>query len=102
VRPLPSPADGAVRRIDAYRIGLASVVLGAGRSRKEDAVFPGVGLSLLRTQGEPVLRGEPLALVHGQSEAAVGQALALCAQAFEIGPEAPGPGARVLEEMGSP
>jgi len=102
VRPLPSPADGAVRRIDAYRIGLASVVLGAGRSRKEDAVFPGVGLSLLRTQGEPVRRGEPLALVHGQSEAAVGQALALCAQAFEIGPEAPGPGARVLEEMGSP
>jgi pyrimidine-nucleoside phosphorylase len=102
VRPLPSPADGAVRRIDAYRIGLASVVVGAGRSRKEDAVFPGVGLSLLLKQGEPVRRGEPLALVHGQSEAAVEQALALCAQAFEIGPDASLPGARVLEEMGTP
>ncbi len=102
VRPLPSPADGAVRRIDAYRIGLASVVVGAGRSRKEDVVFPGVGLSLQRTQGEPVRRGEPLALVHGQTEAAVGQALALCADAFEIGLDASLPGARVLEEMGTP
>jgi pyrimidine-nucleoside phosphorylase len=102
VRQLASPADGVVRRIDAYRIGVASVVVGAGRSRKEDAVFPGVGMTLLRVQGETARRGEPLALVHGQSEAAVEQALALCAQAFEIGPDAIGPGARVLEEMGSP
>lgn len=102
MRPLPSPGDGAVRRIDAYRIGVASVVLGAGRSRKEDAVFPGVGVSLLRKQGEPVRRGEPLALVHGQSEPAVEQALALCAEAFEIGPDACAPGAPVLEEMGTP
>jgi pyrimidine-nucleoside phosphorylase len=102
VRPLPSPADGVVRRIDAYRIGVASVVVGAGRSRKEDAVFPGVGLTLLRTQGEPVRRGEPLALVHAQSETVVAQALGLCADAFEICPDAPAPGARVLEEIGTP
>jgi pyrimidine-nucleoside phosphorylase len=102
VRPLPSPGDGVVSRIDAYRIGLASVVVGAGRSRKGDEVFPGVGLSLQRTQGEPVRRGEPLALVHGQTEAAVEQALVRGAQAFEIGLDASLPGARVLEEMGTP
>ncbi len=99
VRELASPADGVVRRIDAYKVGVASVVLGAGRSRKEDAVYPGVGVTLLRVQPEAVRRGEPLALVHGQDERAVSEALGLCAQAFEIGPSAPPAGPRVLEEL---
>jgi pyrimidine-nucleoside phosphorylase len=99
VRPLPSPSDGCVKRVDAYRVGVASVVLGAGRSRKEDPVYPGVGMTLLKTQGEAVRRGEALALVHGQAEAAVSEALGLCGQAFEISPEASPPRPRVLEEL---
>jgi pyrimidine-nucleoside phosphorylase len=99
VRELASPADGVVRRIDAYGIGVASVVVGAGRSRKEDPVYPGVGVTLLRVPPEPVRRGDPLALVHGQDERAVSEALALCARAFEIGQSAPPAGPRVLEEM---
>jgi pyrimidine-nucleoside phosphorylase len=99
VRELLSPVDGHVRRIDAYKVGVASVVLGAGRSRKEDPVYPGVGVTLLKAQPDAVRRGEPLALVHGQEERAVQEALALCGQAWEIGPRAPAPGPRVLEEL---
>ncbi len=98
-RELLSPADGVVRRVDAYKVGLASVMLGAGRSRKEDPVYPGVGVTLLKVQAEPVRRGEPLAIVHGQEEGAVAEALALCGQAWEVGPAAATPGPRVLEEL---
>lgn len=101
-RQLASPSDGFVRRVDAYRIGVASVVLGAGRSRKEDHVFPGVGISLRRVQGEAVRRGEELAVVHAQTEAAAAEALALCAAAFQVGPEAPDLSPRVIEEIAGP
>ena len=100
VRELASPSDGVVRRIDAWKVGVASVVVGAGRSRKEDPVYPGVGVTLLKVQPDPVRRGEPLALVHGQDERAVTEALALCGQAFDIGPSAAAPGPRVIEELG--
>ena len=40
-KPVTAKAAGFVRRIDAYKTGIASVILGAGRSRKEDAVLPG-------------------------------------------------------------
>ena len=44
-RPCRSRARGGyVKRIDAHAVGIASVVLGAGRSRKEDTVLPGVGI----------------------------------------------------------
>ena len=33
--------SGVVTRLDAYDIGVAAWKLGAGRARKEDAVFPG-------------------------------------------------------------
>jgi pyrimidine-nucleoside phosphorylase len=100
VRELASPCDGVVRRIDAWKVGVASVVVGAGRSRKEDPVYPGVGVTLLKVQPDPVRRGEPLALVHGQDERTVTEALALCGQAFDIGPTAAAPRPRVIEELG--
>ena len=42
VRPVTAQSAGFVRRVDAYKTGIASVILGAGRSRKEDVVSPGV------------------------------------------------------------
>ena len=99
LRPLVAQSDGFVRRIDAYLIGVASVVLGAGRSRKEDAVFPGVGITLRKVQGDGVHRGEELALIHAHTETAAAEALDLCVRAFDIGPEASPPTQLVLEEI---
>ena len=98
-RPVISPADGSVRRVDAYKVGIASVVLGAGRSRKEDKVFPGVGIVLLRTQGDRVGRGEELAVIHGESESAVAEAQELCTSAFLLSSEAGGEPRVVIEEI---
>lgn len=99
VRPVKALAEGFVARIDAYRMGVASVMLGAGRSRKEDVVLPGVGITLLRTRGDGVRRDEELCLIQGESESKVEEACALAASAFQIDTTPPTIGRRVLEEI---
>ena len=98
-RPLVAQRAGAVKRIDAFKIGLASVVLGAGRSRKEDIVLPGVGITIRKSQGESVAKGDELCLVRGEKEDKVREALVLLEQAWEIADEAPKRGPLILQEI---
>ncbi|MFG1603065.1 thymidine phosphorylase [Actinoplanes sp. NPDC049265] len=53
-------ADGVVRAIDAYGIGVAAWRLGAGRARKEDPVSFGAGVVLRVRPGATVRAGDPL------------------------------------------
>ena len=55
-----APASGYVAEIDPLELGLASVRLGAGRTKKEDAVDPIAGFVLNKSVGSPVEAGEPL------------------------------------------
>jgi pyrimidine-nucleoside phosphorylase len=99
VKPLNAESSGFVRRIDAYKTGVASVILGAGRSRKEDRVLPGVGITLSRVQGDRVDRGDELCRVHGEDEGKVAEACRLMQNAFELSEEKRQPGPRLLEEI---
>ena len=49
-----SPSTGVIRQCDAYLIGMASFILGAGRNKASDAVHPGVGIYLEAKVGEYV------------------------------------------------
>jgi len=97
-RPLKANGDGFVERIDAYKVGVAAVVLGAGRSRAGDRVLPGVGITLLAVQGDPVTRGDEIALVHGEEEEKLVEACRLVESAYAIGCNRSEPGPRALEE----
>ncbi|MDP2315449.1 MAG: thymidine phosphorylase [Pseudomonadota bacterium] len=55
---------GVLERCDAWDIGRAAFVAGAGRLRAEDAVHPGVGVTVLRKVGDKVELGQPLAYLH--------------------------------------
>jgi thymidine phosphorylase len=90
---------GVVTRIDACKAGVASVILGAGRSRKDDRVLPGVGLTLLKGPGDAVRRGEEVCLVHGDDEAKVAEAMGVIDSAYDIGEEGRAVTQRVLEEI---
>lgn len=68
VAPVPAPRSGYVREINAERVGLATVVLGAGRSRKGEPVDPRVGVVLHRKVGARVEAGEPIFTVHAADE----------------------------------
>jgi thymidine phosphorylase len=65
---VPAPRDGYITAIDAERLGLASVRLGAGRARKGDPIDHSVGLVLHAKVGAAVERGRPLLQVHARSQ----------------------------------
>ncbi len=79
VATIPAPNDGVIRRIDAKAIGLASVLLGAGRMVAADTIDFAVGFSGIRKTGEPVTKGEPLLAIHARDTAG----LAMARQAVE-------------------
>ncbi|MCK8485425.1 thymidine phosphorylase [Aliiroseovarius sp. S2029] len=89
-RAVPAPDAGFVRAIETRNVGLAVVELGGGRRVSSDSVNPAVGLTALLPVGAEVAKGDPLALVHADSEDAADQAQATLLAAYEIGaqPEA--------------
>ncbi len=81
--------SGFVTSIDCERIGTASVVLGGGREKKEDAVDPSVGLVIHKKIGDEVSAGEPLCTVHYNSDTRLNEAMELLRSAYQIAPVAP-------------
>src|SRR5580700_12014776 len=53
-------ADGFVTAIQCEQIGVASMMLGGGREKKEDAIDPGVGLIMEKRIGDAVKAGDTL------------------------------------------
>jgi thymidine phosphorylase len=75
---------GVLTRCDAWDVGRAAFVLGAGRLRAEDTVHPGVGVTVLHKIGEAVEEGQPLALLHHAGRG-VEHARAQLSAAFVVG-----------------
>jgi len=92
--------NGYVTGLDAELLGRATMVLGAGRNRVEDAIDPAVGAIVLKTQGEPVAAGEALVELHYGTPARLDEALELTRKAYAIGEVPPEPGPQILETLG--
>lgn len=56
--------DGYITEIIANEIGVASMMLGAGRQTKEDVIYLGVGIVLNKKVGEHVEKGENILTIH--------------------------------------
>ncbi len=91
--PLPAPRAGYIARIDAERVGLASMKLGAGRFKKGDPIDHATGLLLQAKVGDQVEAGQPLLEMHARSEAQAQaiQSELLSAYQWSDAPVAPGP-----------
>lgn len=76
--------SGVVTDLDALSIGRAANLLGAGRFTKDDVIDPAVGIEVVRKVGEPVNKGEPLAILHVNDEANLEQPRAMVTQAYTI------------------
>ncbi len=79
---------GYVREIACRDLGVASVILGGGREKKEDSVDPAVGMVVHKKLGDAVRRGEALCTIHYNSGARLGEARRLIEESYSIG-EAP-------------
>ncbi len=87
--PILSPANGFVESIQCEQVGIASLVLGGGREKKEDAIDPAVGLVLHKKVGDPVQKDEPLCTVLYNSDARLSSARSLLQQAYRIAGNSP-------------
>ncbi len=68
IRPFAASKRGAIKRMDAEAIGRASVLLGGGRQKADDAIDFSVGFSAIKKTGETVKKGEPLMFVHARDD----------------------------------
>jgi len=87
--PFLSPSSGFVGSIQCEQVGVASLVLGGGREKKEDVIDPAVGLLLHKKVGDPVREGEPLCTIHYNSDARLNDARSLLQQAYRIAERPP-------------
>jgi pyrimidine-nucleoside phosphorylase len=65
---VPAKSSGVVSRIVADEIGIASMLLGAGRATKEDTIDLAVGLMLRKKVGDKVAEGESLVTIYANRE----------------------------------
>ncbi|MFY1068970.1 pyrimidine-nucleoside phosphorylase [Enterococcus sp. AD013-P3] len=65
---LPAQTAGVVTKLVANEIGVAAMLLGAGRKTKEDSIDYAVGLKLHKKVGDPVAAGESLLTIYANSE----------------------------------
>lgn len=66
--PLPAKRSGVVTKLVANEIGIAAMLLGAGRKTKEDDIDYAVGLMLHKKVGEKVEEGESLLTIYSNTE----------------------------------
>jgi len=84
IQAFTAPRGGTVRTVNAEAVGRASVLLGGGRQKADDAVDLAVGFSRLKKAGEQVENGEPLMFIHARSAADVTSILPLLEKAVQI------------------
>ena len=79
-----SAQDGYVKNIDALKVAKACKNLGAGREKKSDSIDYSAGIYLTQKFGEPVAKGETIAVIYTNKEETVKDAAELILSAFEI------------------
>jgi pyrimidine-nucleoside phosphorylase len=87
--PVYVPQAGYIHAIDARRVGLLAVRLGAGRSRKEDTIDHAVGIRVLRHVGDHVEPSLPVAEVHARSDKQAQEIAEELRSCFAVGQGAP-------------
>lgn len=65
---LPALKSGVIQKLRADEIGIAAMMLGAGRKTKEDQIDYAVGLQLHKKVGDPVNKGDSLLTIYANQE----------------------------------
>ncbi|MEQ3445545.1 pyrimidine-nucleoside phosphorylase [Enterococcus cecorum] len=84
---LPAKQSGVITKLIANELGIAAMMLGAGRKTKEDTIDFAVGLKLCKKVGEAIQEGESVLTIYANQPAEeIQDVVALLYQNIEIGP----------------
>jgi pyrimidine-nucleoside phosphorylase len=76
--------SGYISSMNAENIGIAGIIIGAGRKRSEDGIDPRAGFEVLVKIGDKVSKGQPLVKVFAQSPELARQSFDLLRHAFRV------------------
>lgn len=79
---------GYVNRIDAEAVGIATMLLGAGRKKKDESIDPAAGVTIMKKIGDRVTPGETICVLHTNLEDCQ-QAQTILTEAYSIGDTQP-------------
>ncbi len=79
-----SKKKGNVKSIETKDIGIASLLLGAGREKKEDRIDPSAGIIIHKKLGDPVEIGEAIATMYTNIKDKLTEVNLLIQSAYEI------------------
>mgnify|MGYP000292505415 FL=1 len=82
--PVLAPRSGYIGAMNAKQIGLASLLIGAGREHVSDSIDPAVGILMHKRYGDKVSCGEAFASMYVNDERNLAQALDMLVSAVEI------------------
>jgi pyrimidine-nucleoside phosphorylase len=99
VREVTATRDGAVTRVGALAVGIASVHLGAGRAVKDAPIDHSVGIVCRAKRGDKVAAGEILAEIHALDDASADAVVAEVQAAYTLDADAPEPTGIILETL---
>jgi pyrimidine-nucleoside phosphorylase len=91
---------GYLHSLHAEKVGIATMLLGAGRAVKEANVFHDVGARILKTHGQSVVANEPLIELHYRDEQSLALAESMLETAIEIGNTPPEKMTLIRERIG--
>ena len=86
---LTADNSGWVTKIDCEEVGMAALLLGAGRTKKTDVIDPAVGLWLKKRLGDEVAAGDELAVFYANDEAKLLESMERFKKALIVGREKP-------------
>lgn len=66
--PIVAERDGVISEWIAHEVGIACSILGAGREKYTDDIDPAVGVVLKVKVGDKVKKGDPVVVVHSNTE----------------------------------
>ena len=82
--PVLATRSGYIGAMNAKQIGLASLLIGAGREHVSDSIDPAVGILMHKRYGDKVSCGEAFASMYVNDERNLAQALDMLVSAVEI------------------
>ena len=84
-RTVTAKEAGHIRAVDTKEMGVASLLLGAGRVQKTDRIDPAVGIEMLCEVGDVVALGTPICRLHFNDRSRADKAEERVVQAIEVG-----------------
>lgn len=97
IKDVTAEADGYIAAFNTEEVGVAGMLLGAGRQKKEDDVDPTVGIKLLKKLGDSVKKGDVVAQFYYNGDETLAPAIARFNKGVTISDVKPEPFKLILD-----